>query len=193
MGFEARHDNRFPPAGRLRYILPPMACSRRHFPRAARELFALCGMMLAGIVLGAASGCASGPAIKAVRAERVASTDEATELRVTLELTNPNESPLELTEWEYSAVVNGRTVYQGMWVAALTLPAGVPMTAELPVVVSAADTTDWATAKWTMGGSVGYRATRQIDRLLYQLGINRLSAGFDVRGDAVTEAPKRSP
>jgi LEA14-like dessication related protein len=150
-------------------------------------------MMLAGIVLGMQGGCASGPAIKSVRAERVAATDEATELRVTLELTNPNDSPLELTEWDYSAAVNGRTVYRGIWVAALTLPSGVPMTAELPVVVPAADTTDWANATWTVGGSVGYRATRQLDRLLYQLGINRLSAGFDVRGQTVVDTVKAAP
>jgi hypothetical protein len=54
-------------------------------------------------------------------------------------------------------------------------------------------------ARWRIGGSVGYRATGQLDRLLYQLGINRLSAGFGVggsgipkgKGQGTTAAPKQ--
>jgi hypothetical protein len=149
-----------------------------------------CGLILAVLAAAAIGGCASGPTVKALKAERVAWTDEAAEVRVTLELTNPNDAPVELTEWEYTATVNGRAVYQGLWMAAITLPVGVPMTTELPVVISAADMAGLESATWSVGGSVGYRATRQLDRLLYQLGINRLSAGFQVNGQAVPVAPR---
>ncbi len=177
----------------MRYILPPVSqrCLTNRVPclatRWSSGAWCLILTVLAGTFVG---GCASGPTVKAVKAERVAWTDEAAELRVTLELTNPNDAPVELTEWEYTATVNGRTVYQGLWIAAITLPVGVPMTTELPVVIAAADMAGLESATWSLGGSVGYRATRQLDRLLYQLGINRLSAGFQVNGQAVPVAPR---
>lgn len=147
----------------------------------------------------AAAGCAANPEFRAVGAERITSTAEATEVHVVVELMNPNDAPVELTEWEYSFTVDDRTAYSGKWMASLTLPPRDRMLALLPAVVPASFG-DMSAARWRIGGSVGYRATGQLDRLLYQLGINRLSAGFGVGGSGIpqgtgqgtTAAPKQS-
>lgn len=134
----------------------------------------------------AAAGCAANPEFRAVGAERVTSTAEATEVHVVVELMNPNDAPVELTEWEYSFAVDDRTAYSGKWMASLTLPPRDRMLALLPAVVPASFG-DVSAARWRIGGSVGYRATGQLDRLLYQLGINRLSAGFGVGGSGIPQ------
>jgi hypothetical protein len=146
----------------------------------------------------AAAGCAANPEFRAVGAEQVTATAEATEVHVVVELMNPNDAPVELTEWDYSFTVDDRTAYSGKWMASLTLPPRDRMLALLPAVVPASFG-DVSAARWRIGGSVGYRATGQLDRLLYQLGINRLSAGFGVggsgipkgKGQGTTAAPKQ--
>lgn len=169
----------------VRYILPPMAA-----PEATPAEFRAprpAGAFLCALVFLA--GCAASPSVKAVKAERMATTPGASQVEVTLELLNPGEAPIELTEWVYSAQVNGKTVYTATWVAALTLPPNVPMTTALPIVVPSEDIAGLEGTSWNLSGSVGYRATRQVDRLLYQLGFNRLNAGFSVQGIQVVVAP----
>lgn len=148
--------------------------------------------------MAALGGCAASPEFRALRAERVRTTDEATEVKVFLELRNPNDAPVELTTWDYTFSVGGRTAYSGPWVASLTLPPKQVMVTELPAVVptSLGDVTK---GTWRIGGSVGYRATGNLDRLLYQLGINRLTALFGVSGEgiglagATAEPPPAAP
>lgn len=174
----------------LRGFAPAAAGERAGHPtvQAAAQCVGRAACLCAAAVVAVTAGCAAGPAVRGVKAEQVTTTADATHVNLTLEMLNTNDAPIELTEWHYSATVNGRTVYSGTWVAALTLPARVPMTTTIPVVIPRSSEVDIAHTKWSVGGSVGYRATRQIDRLLYQLGINRLSAGFDVRGDTITHA-----
>ncbi|MFM9169560.1 MAG: LEA type 2 family protein, partial [Phycisphaerales bacterium] len=128
---------------------------------------------------------------------------EATEVKVFLELRNPNDAPVELTTWDYTFTVGDRTAYSGPWVASLTLPPKQVMVTEVPAVVPASFG-DVAAGKWRIGGTVGYRATGKLDRLLYQLGINRLTALFGVSGEGIeltraapasppAEAPKAEP
>lgn len=135
----------------------------------------------AAAVLG---GCAASPEFRALRAERVRTTDEATEVKVLLELRNPNDAPVELTTWDYTFTVDDRTAYSGPWVASLTLPPKQVMVTEVPAVVPVAFG-DVTSGRWRIGGSVGYRATGNLDRLLYQLGINRLTALFGVSGEGI--------
>ena len=132
----------------------------------------------------ALGGCAASPEFRALRAERIRTTDEATEVKVFLELRNPNDAPVELTTWDYTFTVGDRTAYSGPWVASLTLPPKQVMVTEVPAVVPASFG-DVAAGKWRIGGTVGYRATGKLDRLLYQLGINRLTALFGVSGEGI--------
>ncbi|MFO0961876.1 MAG: LEA type 2 family protein [Phycisphaerales bacterium] len=146
----------------------------------------------AALLAGGLAGCTSNPQVKAISAQRAGSTAEATEVRITLELTNPNDAPLELTTWDYSLIIDGRTAYTGSWVASLTLPAKDSIRTQIPAVVPSSFG-DISGVAWFVGGNVGYRATRQIDRLLYQLGVNRLNAGFGSGATGVQEAPKPAP
>jgi hypothetical protein len=141
-------------------------------------------MLAAAATAAALGGCAASPEFRALRAERIRTTEEATEVKVFLELRNPNDAPVELTTWDYTFTVGDRTAYSGPWVASLTLPPKQVMVTEVPAVVPASFG-DVTAGKWRIGGSVGYRATGKLDRLLYQLGINRLTALFGVSGEGI--------
>ena len=132
-------------------------------------------------------GCAANPEVRAIRAERGATTAEATEVKVILELRNPNDAPVELTVWDYSFEVEGRSAYSGRWIASLTLPPKERMLAELPAVVPASLGEPGPAARWRIGGTVGFRATSKLDVLLYQLGFNRLYAGFGTGATGIGE------
>ena len=146
----------------------------------------------AGIALVAAllAGCTLDPAVNHTGAQRIESGAEATAVEVKLVLDNPNDAPLELITWEYSLQIDGRTAYSGTWMASLTLPPKVPMTTELPAVVPASFG-DLSNVPWRIEGSFAYRATRQIDRLLYQLGITRLHGTFSASGTGFAEPPPK--
>ncbi|MBM4099315.1 MAG: LEA type 2 family protein [Planctomycetes bacterium] len=136
------------------------------------------------VLAALAAGCAAGPSVEAVSARRVGQSADGTAIHVVLELHNPNEAPVELTSWDYSVSVNDRTAYSGQWITALTLPPKATMRTELPALVPAG-LGDPADASWRIGGSLGYRATGSLDKLLYQLGVNRLSTGFGTSGTGV--------
>lgn len=140
-----------------------------------------------GLVCGL-GGCAANPEVRAVSARQGGTTTEGSTVKVLLELTNPNDAPVELTHWEYSLVVEDRTAYSGEWVASLTLPPKSTMQAELPAFLPASFG-DASAARWRIGGSLGYRATGKLDKLLYQLGVNRLSAGFGTAAEGIAKAP----
>lgn len=140
-----------------------------------------CAAALAAAVLG---GCALNPEVTAVSARQVASTDQGASVRLLLELRNPNDAPVELTTWNYTFSVGGRTAYTGEWVASLTLPPRETMRAEVPAFLPAAFG-DASSSDWRVGGQLGYRATGKLDKLLYQLGINRLSALFGTSGTGI--------
>ncbi len=155
----------------VRYILPPMA-TLRSSPCGNFAWLPWLPWLAAALWLG---GCAAPPVAKGIKAEYQPPTAEAVQVAVTMELVQPNDGALELIEWDYTATVNGKQVFQGTWAAMLTLPP------------------DLAHANWRVSGSVGYRATRQMDKLLYQLGISRQAASFEASGQGVTPAPLPPP
>ena len=148
----------------------------------------------AALALACLAGCAADPRITAVSAQQVSTTAEGSELHLVVELENPNPAPVELTTWEYSVSVNDHQTYSGEWAASLTLPPRERIRAELPAFVPAGFG-EIANAPWRVSGRVGYRATGKLDKLLYQLGINRLHAGFGTgaTGIAPPPAPKEAP
>jgi hypothetical protein len=135
-----------------------------------------------------AAGCSVEPKVSAVSARLVSTSAEGSEVRLTLELDNENPAPVELTAWDYSVIVNDRTAYTGRWVASLTLPPKDKLRAELPAFVPASFG-DLAGAPWRVGGTLGYRTTGKLDKLLFQLGINRLHAGFGAGASGFSPAP----
>lgn len=140
----------------------------------------------------ALGGCAANPEVRAVSARQEGSTAEGSTVKVLLELTNPNDAPVELTRWDYSFSVADRTAYSGEWIASLTLPPNSTTQAELPAFLPASFG-DASAERWRVGGSLGYRATGKVDKLLYQLGVNRLSAGFGSGATGIAKAPPPKP
>ena len=140
----------------------------------------------------ALGGCAANPEVRAVSARQEGVTGEGSTVKVLLELTNPNDAPVELTRWDYTFSVSDRAAYSGEWIASLTLPPNSTTQAELPAFLPASFG-DAAAERWRVGGSLGYRATGKIDKLLYQLGVNRLSAGFGAGGTGIAKAPPPKP
>jgi hypothetical protein len=137
-------------------------------------------------------GCAMAPQVTAVSANAGTPTAEGTPVKVLVELDNPNDAPIELTVWNYSFVVDDRTAYSGEWVASLTLPPKSTMEAELPAFVPASFG-ELASKPWKVGGALDYRATGKLDKLLYQLGVNRLSTGFGSTGSGIAPKPAGPP
>ncbi len=93
---------------------------------------------------------------------------------------------------QVTAVVDDRTAYSGEWVASLTLPPKSTMEAELPAFVPASFG-ELASKPWKVGGALDYRATGKLDKLLYQLGVNRLSTGFGSNGSGIAPKPAGPP
>ena len=141
-----------------------------------------------------AAGCAANPSVRAVDARTVSKTAEGSSIHMKLVLENPNDAPVELTMWDYSVSVNDQSVYSGQWVASLTVPPKERMLAELPAFVPAS-AGDVSGASWRVSGILSYRATGKLDKLLYQLGINRLSTFFEGKatGIAAMPAPVAAP
>ena len=141
-----------------------------------------------------AAGCAASPSVRAVDARTVSKTAEGSSIHMKLELENPNDAPVELTMWDYSVSVNDQSVYSGQWVASLTVPPKERMLAEIPAFVPAS-AGDVSGASWRVSGILSYRATGKLDKLLYQLGINRLSTLFEGKatGIAAMPAPVAAP
>ena len=135
-----------------------------------------------------AAGCAANPSVRPVDARTVSKTAEGSSIHMKLELENPNDAPVELTMWDYSVSVNDQSVYSGQWVASLTVPPRERMLAELPAFVPAS-AGDVSGASWRVSGILSYRATGKLDKLLYQLGINRLSMLFEGSGTGVAAMP----
>ncbi len=135
-----------------------------------------------------AAGCAANPSVRPVDARTVSKTAEGSSIHMKLELENPNDAPVELTMWDYSVSVNDQSVYSGQWVASLTVPPRERMLAELPAFVPAS-AGDVSGASWRVSGILSYRATGKLDKLLYQLGINRLSTFFEGKGTGVAAMP----
>ncbi len=145
--------------------------------------------ILTKLALAAAlGGCAANPEVRAVSARQDGSTAEGSTVKVLLDLTNPNDAPVELTRWDYAFVVADRTAYTGEWIASLTLPPKSTMQAELPAFLPASFG-DASAVEWRIGGNLGYRATGKLDKLLYQLGVNRLNAGFGTGAAGIAKAP----
>jgi hypothetical protein len=138
----------------------------------------------AGALLFAVVGCASSPEVQAVKAQELQLSAEGSEIQLTVELRNANDAPVELTTWEYSVIINDQTAYTGTWAASLTLPPKDRMLADLPAFIPASFG-NLSGAEWRVGGQLTYRATGKLDRLLYQLGVNHLSAGFGTGGTGI--------
>lgn len=118
------------------------------------------------------------------------STAEATRVAFVLEVTNPNETPLELRELEYQLNVDGRQVYSGRRAAQTTLPSAGNTQVQVPAVIPA-DIWQDGDRNYSLTGTLIYVSQGQFAELLLDMGLPRPRASFAGRGElaGTTESP----
>jgi hypothetical protein len=149
-------------------------------------------LRLAGLALGAlVTGCSSyrSPAIQVQNVRVVDQTDEAITLGFDLAVTNPNDEPLKLLDFNYSLTVDGKGVYSGKRSAEATLNAAGEQRVTLPAVVPF-QRTGWqpgsvpAQADYAISGSVLFLTPGEIALILFDSGVRRPKARFAQAGVA---------
>jgi hypothetical protein len=137
--------------------------------------------LIAALALLAA--CSTPPGIRVTGVDVVEVGESTSEVAVRLEIQNPTAEPIRLDTWDYSLSVKGRQVYAGTWVAAITVPAESRILTAIPAVVPNASNPG-PDAAWRVNGWIRYLEPTRFSQMLYDLGLNRPSAGFG--GDGPT-------
>ena len=150
--------------------------------RVAARVSAICA---AGLLAG---GCAIvRPEARATDVRVVNSANGATQLAITVALTNPGKDEVELVEYDYALTLPDGSGYGGKWAALRALPPGATVNAEIPAVVPTASVANGASS-WRVSGSVEFRDPKSFARILYEAGLLRTSAAFSGDGDAIRPA-----
>jgi hypothetical protein len=132
----------------------------------------------------ALAGCGTPPGIRVTGVDVVERGESSCQVAVRLEIQNPTGAPIRLDTWDYSLQVRGRTVYSGVWVAAITVPAESRILTAIPAVVPLTDAPG-ADAAWSVGGWIRYLEPTRFSQMLFDLGLNRPSTLFDGRGQGM--------
>ncbi len=178
-------SDRLPPACRS-----DSACADRVYT--VRSIVARVAIVCsAGLLAG---GCAIvRPEARATDVRVVNSANGATQLAITVALTNPGKDEVELVEYDYALTLPDGSGYGGKWAALRALPPGATVNAEIPAVVPTASVANGASS-WRVSGSVEFRDPKSFARILYEAGLLRTSASFSGKGDALRPAnPAATP
>lgn len=128
-----------------------------------------------------AAACGTPPGIRVTGVDVVEVGKDTSELAVRLEVQNTTGAPIRIDTWQYGLDVRGQRVYSGEWVAAITVPPESRILTAIPAVVPNANAPA-ADAAWHIDGSIRYLEPSRFSQLLYDLGLNRPSAGFSGNG-----------
>ena len=135
-------------------------------------------------VLAMAGGCnvAQSPRIEVASATLTSSTDQAASIDIALVLSNPNDEPLPLIQFDYAVSLDGKTVFEGRRAALATLSKGDERTLTVPAVV-VYENTAWRAETGTppkvrVSGTLQYRVSGTIAELLFDFGVRKPKAHF---------------
>lgn len=154
---------------------------------ARAPFISLAVMACGGLTLAGCSGYRD-PSIVLSDARVLESTDEALTLRFTMDLTNPNDDPLKLVQFEYDLMVDGVKVYSGMRAAEATLASNSERQMHIPAVVLL-DDLGWTptalppAAGYSIRGSVEYVTPGEIAQILFDTGVRTPQANFRGAGE----------
>ena len=115
-------------------------------------------------------------------------TDEALALVFSIELRNPNTMPLELYEFRYTLMVNGREVYAGRQAGGATLSASGTRRMTIPAVIPF-EQVGWQAgqippaARYALWGKLQYNAPDNLAQILFDAGVRRPKVGFSKKGE----------
>lgn len=138
-------------------------------------------LALAAATLTAA--CSTPPAIRVTGVDVVEVGASTCELAVRMEIQNPTGAPIRLDTWDYTLSVRGQQVYEGQWVAAITIPPESRVLTAIPAVVPST-MNPGPDAGWRVGGWIRYLEPARFSQMLYDIGLNRPSTTFG--GDGAT-------
>jgi len=122
-------------------------------PRTRAILWILALLPLAGL-----GGCSTPPAIRVLAVDVVEIGKDTSEVAVRLEVANPTGLPIRIDTWQYSRILTA-----------------------IPAVVPNGDSPG-PDAAWRIDGSIRYLEPSRFSQLLFDLGLNRPSAGFSGSG-----------
>ncbi|MHC4908623.1 MAG: LEA/WHy family protein [Planctomycetota bacterium] len=136
------------------------------------------------------AGCAhKAPQLQVVGAEVVDGSEEATQIDFAIDLSNPNDEPLELLHFDYELSIDGQRVYQGRRAAEATLSRGGIRRLTIPVIVREADVPlrasadqSASTVAYRLSGQLLYISPGELAEILLDTGLRRPSVRFGSRG-----------
>tara|TARA_B100000959_G_scaffold284747_1_gene357245 strand:+ start:1529 stop:1990 length:462 start_codon:yes stop_codon:yes gene_type:complete len=84
------------------------------------------------------------------------STPEAISITAHFDVSNTNDEPLRLEKYKYYVTVDGRTVYQGLAAAELTVPRLSSISSSIPIVIRREEIGAQSVIAWKLSGSLSY-------------------------------------
>ena len=150
-------------------------------------------LIIIGVVLLLGPGCSRyrDPLFRVSAVTVGEMTDEALQLHFDLRLTNPNNDPLQLVQFDYTVSVEGRRVFQGRRAAEATLNVLVTRTLTIPAVVPY-DRMGWVesgpppTFGYRLSGTLLYLTPGELAETLLDTGLRRPKVRFAHAGEVVT-------
>lgn len=138
----------------------------------------------------ALAGCSRyrDPSIALGSATLADKTDEAVALRLVLDLHNPNNDPLKLSQFEYDVTINGVKAYTGIRSAQATLASSSQRQLQIPAVIRY-DTMGWTpgtmppSIRFAVEGQLQYITPGEIAQILFDTGVRRPKAHFTGSGE----------
>jgi LEA14-like dessication related protein len=139
-------------------------------------------LLFAPCILLSACGMAQRPRIDVVAATLDDATADAASIDIALLLSNPNDEPLPLIEFDYAVSLDGKRVYEGRRAALATLSKGAERTLTVPAVVIY-ENTSWRAGSGTqptvgITGTLRYRTPGTFADLLFDIGVRKPKASF---------------
>lgn len=148
-------------------------------------------ILLAGLLALAQVGCKAyeafkEPALKPVTVDGgtvklVKQSPEAAQFEVTLTVTNPNDTPLPLTQSSLSLNIDGIGSATTSYLLHRTAPANLSQTITVPVVIVTTQQVS-AGVSYATKGTVTYQPPGEIRKLLTDSNVPLPSAAFDLQG-----------
>ncbi len=157
--------------------------SELQLQRALTGIFLLC-------VVGLGGGCSkwAAPTLRVTGASVTDESDEGFVISFTLEGENSNDEPLPLHAVQYRVLLDGKTVFNGVRSAEVTLPRYGTQTLQLPASIShedyagSPDELVQSGVRFQVSGVLVYITPGNLSDLLFDVGIRRPKVAFVERG-----------
>jgi len=115
------------------------------------------------------------------------STPEAIALSAEFEISNTNDEPLKLKQYNYVVYAGGRTVYRGIASAEQTVPRWATILSSIPIVMRREDIPMDVQLNWELSGHLSYIPPTALAETLLKSGLLKPTTSVHARG--VIEIP----